>query len=395
MTAGEAAASEAPETGETGETGATRSVSDSNPGSVCNVLSLFDGISCARLALERTWAARARAAHVASSQDKELAAGVASTLASTEGGSDSVDIESSSSSSSRRSSSQDTQPRLRYFTAEICPYAEAVVRKNWPDTVALGDVCKIEWDAATRGPLTLLVGGSPCTDLTKAGKKAGLEGQYSRLFWEYVRILKTARPRWFLFENVASMPTAAAAAITDALGVEPILVDASGFAPCARTRLWWTNIPVPAAALAEVQQRPRGNGQSIADILLPPSADLVAQWLDPSRIHWHAVEARNPSGMIRVGYAGTPRSRIYSPEGILPSLTQTLGTVWIRMPDGRVRNLDMREVEAAMGLPQDYTLALKDGAPLTRSRRSALIALGFHARVVEWIFSFVPSWTTV
>lgn len=306
-----------------------------------NVLSLFDGIACARLALEHVWTAH-----------------------------------------------KCNKP-IRYFTSEICPYAAAVTRKNWPDTIELGDVCSLEWDATTHGPLILLVGGSPCTDLTVAGKREGLDGQYSRLFWEYVRVLNTARPKWFLFENVASMPLEAKETITKALGVEPIRVDASRLAPCGRSRLWWTNIPVPLAALAELTERPQGNGQCIADILLPGKR-IEATWLDPSRIHRHA-KVYNPSGAVRVGYAGTPRSRIYSPEGILPVLTGScLGSIWIQVTRNRVRTLDVREAEAAMGLPHNYTLAIKDGKPLSRSRRAELIGLGFHVDVVGWILSFLP-----
>jgi len=153
------------------------------------ILSLFDGISCARVALER--------------------AGI---------------------------------PVEAYYASEIDKYAMQVSAKNWPEIVQVGSVVGL--DCSQFKDIDLMVGGSPCQDLSiaKAGRK-GLDGARSGLFWEYVRILKEVKPKYFILENVASMPKEAKALISETLGVEPIMIDAQLVSAQRRKRLFWTNIP--------------------------------------------------------------------------------------------------------------------------------------------------------
>jgi DNA (cytosine-5)-methyltransferase 3A len=168
------------------------------------VLSLFDGISCARVAIER--------------------AGI---------------------------------PVEVYFASEIDKYAIQISKKNYPDIFQLGDVKNIRQSASEGlifppnfrqekwgGGIDLLIGGSPCQDLSIAKKdRKGLDGERSGLFWEYVRILKEVKPKYFILENVASMPKEAKELITKTLGVEPIMINAALVSAQNRKRLFWTNIP--------------------------------------------------------------------------------------------------------------------------------------------------------
>lgn len=91
------------------------------------------------------------------------------------------------------------------------------------------------------GKFEMMCGGSPCQDLSIAKKnREGLKGKRSGLFWDYVRILKDLKPKYFVLENVASMPKEAKNAITEALwGIEPIMIDASLFSAQQRKRLFW------------------------------------------------------------------------------------------------------------------------------------------------------------
>ena len=92
--------------------------------------------------------------------------------------------------------------------------------------------------------IDLMVGGSPCQDLSIAKKdRKGLDGERSSLFWEYVRILREVKPKYFILENVASMPKEAKETITRELGVEPIMINAALVSAQNRKRLFWTNIP--------------------------------------------------------------------------------------------------------------------------------------------------------
>ena len=137
-----------------------------------NVLSTFDGISCGKVALER--------------------AGIKND---------------------------------KYFAYEIEPKAIEISKKNYPQIEQKGDV--ITADFAQYEGFDLLIGGSPCQDLSiyKEGKKEkaqGLSGEKSSLFYHYVRALKEVKPKYFMLENVASMKQEWADIISEELGVEPI-----------------------------------------------------------------------------------------------------------------------------------------------------------------------------
>jgi DNA (cytosine-5)-methyltransferase 3A len=152
------------------------------------VLSLFDGISCARVALEKA-----------------------------------------------------NLPVEIYHASEIDKYAIKISEKNYPDIKHIGNVKDV---SSVDFTVDLLIGGSPCQDLSiqKQGRK-GLEGDRSSLFWEYVRIKELCKPKWFILENVASMSKYDKDIITKAMGVEPIMINASLVSAQSRKRLFWTNIP--------------------------------------------------------------------------------------------------------------------------------------------------------
>jgi len=157
------------------------------------ILSLFDGISCARVALER--------------------AGI---------------------------------PISKYYASEVDKNAIVVAQKNYPDTIQLGDVTQIDGchiGIISKG-IDLLIGGSPCQDLSIAKKnRKGLDGERSGLFWHFVRIKNEVQPKYFILENVASMSKESKDIISKALGVEPIMIDAALVSAQRRKRLFWTNIP--------------------------------------------------------------------------------------------------------------------------------------------------------
>ena len=168
-----------------------------------NVLSLFDGISCGSVALER--------------------AGLQ------------VD---------------------NYYASEINKYAIQVSKRNHPNIVQLGDVRGIK---STMLPnIDLLIGGSPCQGFSFAGKQLNFSDPRSCLFFEYVRILKEVSPKYFLLENV-KMKKEYQDIISQMLGVEPIEINSALVSAQNRQRLYWTNIP-------NVGQ-PEDKGISLYDIL--------------------------------------------------------------------------------------------------------------------------------
>jgi DNA-cytosine methyltransferase len=168
------------------------------------ILSLFDGISCARVALER--------------------AGI---------------------------------PVEAYYASEVDKYAMQISGKNYPDIVQVGSVVGL--DTAQFTDIDLLIGGSPCQDLSIAKKdRKGLDGSRSGLFWEYVRIRNEVKPKYFILENVNSMPKEAKAVITEALGVEPVMIDAALVSAQRRKRLFWVG---------------KWNGEKYEQVVIPHPED--------------------------------------------------------------------------------------------------------------------------
>lgn len=127
-----------------------------------------------------------------------------------------------------------------YFASEIKPHAIKVTKHNYPNTIQLGDVTKVY--AKDLPKIDLLIGGSPCQDFSQANKtKLGLKGQKSGLFFEYLRLLKECKPKYFLLENVA-MDKFSYAMISELLGTYPININSSLVSAQLRQRSYWTNI---------------------------------------------------------------------------------------------------------------------------------------------------------
>lgn len=153
------------------------------------VLSLFDGISCGMVALER--------------------AGI---------------------------------PVERYVAYEIDKYAIQISKKNYPQIEHCGDVTTA--DFTKYKDFDLMIGGSPCQDLCSMGSHKGLAGEKSGLFFEFERALKEVNPKYFLLENNASMTKENEEIITKIMGVEPIMINSSDFTAQNRKRFYWTNIHI-------------------------------------------------------------------------------------------------------------------------------------------------------
>ena len=128
-----------------------------------------------------------------------------------------------------------------YWAFEIDKYAIKIATKNHPDIKEMGSVINADF-RQFEGKIDILIGGSPCQNLSIAGDRTGLKGEKSKLFYEYVRALKEVKPKYFLFENVASMTTENKNKISEILGVEPILINSALLSAQNRKRLYWTNI---------------------------------------------------------------------------------------------------------------------------------------------------------
>tara|TARA_R110002012_G_scaffold226350_1_gene398472 strand:+ start:4710 stop:5432 length:723 start_codon:yes stop_codon:yes gene_type:complete len=113
---------------------------------------------------------------------------------------------------------------------------------NYPNTIQVGDIKKL--DTSTLPEIGLLIGGSPCQDLSRAAIRGeGLKGSKSSLFYEYLRVFREVNPRYFLLENVKCKPRDAEI-ISEALGVPHIEINSSLVSAQNRVRYYWTSIPL-------------------------------------------------------------------------------------------------------------------------------------------------------
>lgn len=367
------------------------------------VLSLFDGISCGRVALDR--------------------AGIK------------VD---------------------KYYASELDKYAIKIAQKNYPDTVEIGDVKEVK--AENLPQIDLLMGGSPCQDLSIAKQnREGLNGARSGLFWEYVRLLRTCKPKYFLLENVASMPKQAKTIITRELGVEPILINSALVSAQQRKRLYWTNIPNIFQPLDKgillkdiletgistsnksscldsnywktlgkqvFNNHARGNRQLVYEGLYSPH-DEILRTEKSAALGTKVGSFRNRTNQLvttplRLGglYGQTTRWGIYDKTGKSPTITASMGmgggfipmipektydtngvymvkdrqiviretTYKIDLPDGyyTIRKLTPVECERLQTLPDNYT------AGISNTQRYKCLGNGWTVDVIAHIFSFLP-----
>jgi DNA-cytosine methyltransferase len=127
----------------------------------------------------------------------------------------------------------------RYFASEIDKWAIKETQANFPNTIQLGDITKIKGSSLPK--IDLVMGGSPCQGFSFAGKGLNFDDPRSRLFFEFVRLVKETNPTYFLLENV-KMKKESEDIITEYMGVKPIEINSSLVSAQNRVRLYWTNI---------------------------------------------------------------------------------------------------------------------------------------------------------
>lgn len=129
-------------------------------------------------------------------------------------------------------------PVEAYYASEIDEKAVSISARHYPDIIQLGDVNRIDFSSLPK--IDLLLGGSPCQDVSIAGKREGLGGARSGLYKKYVEALEVLKPTYFLLENT-KMRKEYMETISADLGVAPIELDSSLFSATARKRLYWFN----------------------------------------------------------------------------------------------------------------------------------------------------------
>ena len=129
----------------------------------------------------------------------------------------------------------------KYFASEIDKYAMEIAKKNFPDIIHVGNV-EFVTKSMLNNKIDLIIGGSPCQGFSRAGKGLNFEDPRSKLFFEFVRLIKECKPKYFMLENV-KMNKESRDIISEYLGVEPIYIDSALLSAQTRKRYYWTNIP--------------------------------------------------------------------------------------------------------------------------------------------------------
>jgi DNA (cytosine-5)-methyltransferase 3A len=246
----------------------------------------------------------------------------------------------------------------KYYAAEIDKYAMQITQKNYPDTIQVGDVCGVV--AKDLPKVDLLLAGSPCQGFSFAGKQLAFDDPRSLLFFEFIRLLKELKPKYFLLENVRMKkeyldiiteqvsscytPDEVDDEFVDMFGnvrIEPILINSALVSAQNRLRYYWTNIP-------NVQQ-PEDRGIVLKDILEDNHNENPVKDTERNRRHYKNPDDKSlcmtatmykgagNNGMTLVpmtkpDHVGTAvdvnghdiLKRVYSPDGKSPTLN-TMG----------------------------------------------------------------------
>lgn len=322
-----------------------------------NILSLFDWISCGRLALDRAW----------------------------------IKVD-------------------EYFASEVDKYAIHIAKKNYPDTIHIGSVIWVQYRFdrlfynqespkeswwSYPADIDMIIGWSPCQDLSIA-KKWGqwLQGEKSSLFFEYVRLLKEVKPKYFLLENVASMKKADKEEITRILteiypDVQCYLINSALVSAQQRKRLYWTNI--------QWVEQPEDKGILLKDILEEEwYVDRLKSYCIDACYYkwtslWHYLEkwVRQIVSTIRVWQfnSGGQWDRVYSPEWKSVSLSANGGgrgakTGLYEVPPV-IRKLTPIECERLQTLPDNWS------EWVSNNQRYKAIWNWWTVDVIAHIFSYI------
>lgn len=292
-----------------------------------NVLSLFDGMSCGQIALER--------------------AGII------------VD---------------------NYYASEIDKYSIRVTMANYPDTIQLGSVVSVS--ASSLPNIDLLIGGSPCQGFSFAGKQLNFEDERSKLFFEYLRLLKEIKPKYFLLENV-KMKQEHELVINKCLNIRPIKLNSSLVSAQNRNRLYWTNIPVNTI--------PKDKKIFLKDIIDNGFVDRHKSYCLQSTYSHNGTNLKRyqEKGMHQVVYGAAQRGRekgqVIELNGTQKSnsLTTVNKDTLIMYNNDNIRKLTPIECERLQTVPDNYTNHVSD------TQRYKMLGNGWTVDIIAHILKHI------
>jgi DNA (cytosine-5)-methyltransferase 3A len=253
----------------------------------------------------------------------------------------------------------------KYYSSEIKPYAIELTQYHFPDTIQLGDVTKWrEWNIDWKN-IDLILSGSPCQDLSGAGKRAGINGKKSSLFYTFIDILehiKSLNPNvLFLQENVGSASKLDVGIMSRALGVYPVRINSSLLTCQLRDRYYWSNIRTRDTMFDVVTDIPQPKDKKIM------FKDIITNGY---------VERLKALALLE------SESRVcVSQESIKKRAEREF--INIIQENKLVRTLNQTEMERLQGFPDGYT------SILSKSKAASLLGDGWTLPVIEHIFKYI------
>lgn len=253
----------------------------------------------------------------------------------------------------------------KYYSSEIKPYAIQLTQHHFPDTIQVGDVTKWkEWDIDWKN-IDLILSGSPCQDLSAAGKRAGINGSRSSLFFVFVEILehiKSLNPKFlFLQENVGSASKLDVGIMSRALGVYPVRINSSLVTAQLRDRYYWSNIRTKETMFDLVTDIPQPKDRKIM------FKDIITSGIIDTDKHT----------CLNTG-SGNTGTQTY-----LKHRNKTTGMITLIQEDKLVRTVNQIEMERLQGFPDGYT------SILSKAKAGSLLGDGWTLPIIEHIFSFI------
>ena len=263
-----------------------------------NVLSLFDGMSCGQIALERAG----------------------------------IEVD-------------------KYFASEINEKAIRVTQNNYPNTIQLGNVLNVKSEHLPK--IDLLIGGSPCQGFSIAGKGLNFKDERSKLFFEFVRLKNELNPTYFLLENV-KMKDEIADEIDKLLGVKRVYIDSRDFTGHIRKRYYWTNIPIDDWNKKDLKIK------DIINPNIPFDKDMnffLGRTVYNPSMSYDGIITINPRD--NKGKQTWQRGRVYDIEGNCPTICASLFDLNITKDHSTYRKLTIEECQKLQGVPIAYTSCVK------------------------------------
>lgn len=266
------------------------------------------------------------------------------------------------------------EENYEYYSSEIDEYAKKITKCNYPETKFIGDVCDFNHNNPEYKNPYLLIGGSPCQNLSSRGNKTGIEGKKSSLFFEYVKVLKTTNPTYFLLENVGSMSTKNRDIITSELKkvfdgkFKCIKINSSKFVPQNRRRYYWTNIPFSEENL------PQTMDVKVQD-LLEPKVDDIYYYTEHNKKRSFVVNSFNSKPEADLQIARTIKTQAYTGRA---GVDNCYHTEYKPKDKTNLRSLTPKEFERLQGIPDDYTLGISN------TQRYKCVGNSFTVPVISW-----------